>query len=106
MKKIMGVIAISAALVGFTACGGDDSSDETAVLAGTLAAMVEAKGAAEGVVVDVDCTIKKLATLSAEDLAIMIENIDNPADDATEYGVSEKGEKVENEIIDECATPA
>ena len=92
MKKVMGFLAVTAAVIGFAACGGDDSANETGTAAGILAAQLEEKGAAEGYAIDIDCAIKKLVTLSVEDLTLMSENIDFEGDDLTEFGASEKAE--------------
>lgn len=104
MKKILGILAVSAALVGFTACGGDDSVKEVGTAAGILAAQLEEKGAAEGIAIDLDCAIKKLVTLSAEDLTIMNDNIDADVEDLTEIGASEKANTVLGQVADECAS--
>jgi len=102
MKKVLGILAVSAALVGFSACGGDDSANETGTAAGILAAQLEEKGAAEGYAIDIDCAIKKLVTLSVEDLTLMSENFDFEGDDLTEYGASEKANTVVGQIAEEC----
>ncbi len=104
MKKVLGILAVSAALVGFTACGGDDSANEVGTAAGILAAQLEEKGAAEGIAIDVDCAIKKLVTLSAEDLTILSDNIDADVEDLTEIGASEKANTVLGQVADECAS--
>lgn len=104
MKKVLGILAVSAALVGFTACGGDDSANEVGTAAGILAAQLEEKGAAEGIAIDVDCAIKKLVTLSAEDLTIMSDNIDADVEDLTEIGASEKANTVLGQVAEECAS--
>ena len=102
MKKVLGILAVSAALVGFTACGGDDSANQTGTAAGILAAQLEEKAAAQGVTVDVDCAIKKLVTLSAEDLTILSDNIESDVEDVTELGASEKAQTVVDQIGEEC----
>lgn len=102
MKKVLGILAVSAALVGFTACGGDDSANEVGTAAGILAAQLEEKAAAQGVTVDVDCAIKKLVTLSAEDLTILSDNIESDVEDVTELGASEKAQTVVDQIGEEC----
>jgi len=102
MKKVLGILAVSAALVGFTACGGDDSANETGTAAGILAAQLEEKAAAQGVTVDVDCAIKKLVTLSSEDLTILSDNIESDVQDVTELGASEKAQTVVDQIGEEC----
>jgi len=102
MKKVLGILAVSAALVGFTACGGDDSANETGTAAGIFAAQLEEKAAAQGVTVDVDCAIKKLVTLSAEDLTILSDNIESDVEDVTELGASEKAQTVVDQIGEEC----
>ena len=104
MKKVLGLLAVSAALVGFTACGGDDSANEVGTAAGILAAQLEEKAAAEGIAIDVDCAIKKLVTLSAEDLTILSDNIDADVEDLTEIGASEKANTVLGQVADECAS--
>jgi hypothetical protein len=102
MKKVLGILAVSAALVGFTACGGDDSANETGTAAGIFAAQLEEKAAAQGVTVDVDCAIKKLVTLSAEDLTILSDNIESDVEDVTELGASEKAQTVVDQIGEVC----
>ena len=102
MKKVLGILAVSAALVGFTACGGDDSANEVGTAAGILAAQLEEKAAGMGVTVDVDCAIKKLVTLSAEDLTILSDNIESDVVDVTELGASEKAQTVTDQIGEEC----
>lgn len=102
MKKVLGILAVSAALVGFSACGGDDSAEETGTAAGILAAQIEEKAAAQGVTVDVDCAIKKLVTLSAEDLTILSDNIESDVEDVTELGASEKAQTAVDQIGEEC----
>lgn len=104
MKKVMGFIAVSVALVGFAACGGDDSTSETGTAAGILAAQLEEKAATQGMTTDVDCTIKKLVTLSAEDLQILSDNIDSEVEDVTELGASEKAQTVIDSIGADCLT--
>ena len=102
MKKVLGILAATAAVVGFAACGGDDSANETGTAAGILAAQLEEKAAAQGVTVDVDCAIKKLVTLSAEDLTILSDNIESDVEDVTELGASEKAQTVVDSIGEEC----
>ncbi len=103
MKKVLGILAVSAALVGFTACGGDDSANETGTAAGILAAQLEEKGAAEGITFDVDCTIKKLVKMSVEDLTIWSDNIDSDGDPA-DFGMSEEGQGIVDAVGSECVT--
>jgi len=103
MKKVLGILVVSAALVGFTACGGDDSANETGTAAGILAAQLEEKGAAQGMTFDVDCTIKKLVKMSVEDLTIWSDNIDSEGDPA-DLGMSEEGQGIVDAIGSECVT--
>ncbi|MEI7507461.1 MAG: hypothetical protein WCK23_11650 [Actinomycetes bacterium] len=101
MKKVLGILAVSAALVGFTACGGDDSTDAQAQAVASLAAQVEAKATEVGATFDAECAIKELATLSSEDIQLLTDNMDsdgNPAD----YGVSEKGQAAVEKIGNDC----
>jgi len=102
MKKVMGILAVSAALVGFSACGGDDSANEVGTAAGIIAAQLEEQATAAGVTVDVDCAIKKLVTLSVEDLTILGDNLDSNVEDVTELGASEKASTVVAQIGEEC----
>lgn len=100
MKKLLGIITIGVAVIGFSACGGDDEEDvvaTSAVVLATEAAVTEA-----GQTLDVDCAIKTYAKMSEADTAIMLENVDkfsDPEADPTSIGLSEEGVNILMEVI-------
>ena len=99
MKKVLGILAVSAALVGFTACGGDDEAEVT-VKSAIVVATEEAVTAMGGTL-DVDCAIKAYVKMNAEDSLIMVENIDSLGDeslDPAELGMSEDGIAILEEV--------
>ena len=100
MKKVLGILAVSAALVGFTACGGDDDEAEVTVKSAIVVATEEAVTALGGTL-DVDCAIEAYVKLNAEDSLIIVENIDSLGDesvDAAELGMSEDGIAILEEV--------
>jgi len=102
MKKVMGILAVSAALVGFSACGGDDDSAEVTVKSAIVVATDEAVTALGGTL-DIDCAAEAYAKLNAEDTSIMIENIDSLGDDSIDpatLGISAEGIAVLTEVTD------
>ena len=98
MKKVLGILAVSSALGGFSACGGDDSANAVGEAAGVAAAQLEGELAASGYTLDVDCAIKKLVTLSVKDLTAMVE----PMVDGEDQGLSEKANAVTEAISTDC----
>ena len=106
MKKVLGILAVSAALVGFSACGGDDSAEELGTAIGVLTLKIELAVADMGATLDTDCAIEKLATLSLKDITLMTDNFDSDAEDITEYGASEEANAVSSEIGEECISAA
>ncbi len=99
MKKVLGILAVSAALVGFSACGGDDEAEVT-VKSAIVVATEEAVTAMGGTL-DVDCAIKAYVKMNADDSLIMVENIDSFGDDSldpAELGMSEDGIAILEEV--------
>ena len=100
MKKVLGILAVSAALVGFSACGGDDDEAEVTVKSAIVVATEEAVTAMGGTL-DVDCAIKAYVKMNADDSLVMVENIDSFGDDsidAAELGMSEEGIAILEEV--------
>ena len=101
MKKLMGIITVGVAVIGFSACGGDDEEGvvaTSAVVLATEAAVTEA-----GMTLDVDCAIKGYAKMSEADTAILLENIGlfgDPEADASSLGLSEEGVNILSEVND------
>lgn len=112
MKKVLGILAVSAALVGFTACGGDDEAEAEVTVKSAIVLATEEAVTAMGGTLDVDCAIKAYAEMNADDSSIMVENIDSLGDDSmdpAELGMSEEGIAILEEVtacisIEEGAT--
>ena len=102
MKKVLGILAVSAALVGFSACGGDDGEAEAEVtVKSAIVVATEEAVTAMGGTLDVDCAIEASAKMNADDSLIMVENIDSFGDDsidAAELGMSEEGIAILEEV--------
>ena len=102
MKKVLGILAVSAALVGFSACGGDDGEAEAVVtVKSAIVVATEEAVSAMGGTLDVDCAIEAYAKMNADDSLIMVENIDSFGDDsidAAELGMSEEGIAILEEV--------
>jgi hypothetical protein len=102
MKKVLGILAVSAALVGFNACGGDDGEAEAEVtVKSAIVVATEEAVTAMGGTLDVDCAIKAYAKMNADDSLIMVENIGSFGDDsidAAELGMSEEGIAILEEV--------
>ena len=105
MKKLMGYIALGVAVVGFSACGGDD--EEAVVDVSAIVLATEAGVAAQGGTLDTDCAIKIYTKMSEKDVAILVKNIEKFADpeaDPATIGLSEDGLKQLLEVYNTCAS--
>jgi len=73
MKKFIGIAASLVAVVGLAACGGDDGGGNGAAdkVAASLIDSIES----DGVTVDADCVKDVVAKISADDLALLGDNL-------------------------------
>lgn len=67
MKKVLGILAVSAALVGFSACGGGDGGDPEKA-AGELIAELESAATDLGATLDLDCVSTNLDGLTEPEI--------------------------------------
>ena len=67
MKKVLGILAVSAALVGFSACGGDDGGDPEKA-AGELISELESAATDLGATLDLDCVSTNLDGLTEPEI--------------------------------------
>jgi hypothetical protein len=102
MKKVLGILAVSAALVGFSACGGDEDEAEAEVtVKSAIVVATEEAVTAMGGTLDIDCAIKAYVKMNADDSLIMVENIGSFGDDSldpAELGMSEDGIAILEEV--------
>jgi len=98
MKKVMGILAVSAALVGFSACGGDDGGGDPAKAGADLIAQLEKDAEEQGMAIDLECVDTQLDGLTEPEIKDLIKY----NTDADETKLSEKLQTVVGSIGDEC----
>jgi hypothetical protein len=110
MKKVLGILAVSAALVGFSACGGDDGGSDEAKgdAAANLVAFFEEGAAETGASIDADCITTKLMTLSVAEIDSLLEAQQSLRDtgSAGDVKTTEKAVSVMQELGTECMAAA
>ena len=104
MRKFIGVMVSVVAVAGLAACGGDDGGSGGAAdkVAASLIDSIES----EGVTVDADCVKDVVAKVSADDLAILSDNLaalEDSSVDVDSLGLSEDFFTVLTEI-DACVS--
>ena len=92
MRKFIGVMVSVVAVAGLAACGGDDGGSGGGGAADKVAASLIDSIESEGVTVDADCVKDVVAKVSADDLAILSDNLaalEDSSVDVDSLGLSE-----------------
>ena len=97
MKKVLGILAVSAALVGFSACGGDDGGSSVQGTPELAADKISQTKEGDVFAVDRDCALETFADMSQDDLNIIV-------NDGDAEKLSEEGQAMYLSALQDCAT--